>query len=140
MADTIDAKGQCLCGAVTIDAHSLQTHVGVCHCGMCRHWGGGPLMALRCEGDVSIEGSGYVTLFESSEWAERGFCKQCGTHLFYRLKQSQEYFLPAGLFDLDEELNFDHQVFIDKKPLYYHFANDTKNLTEAEVFAQFNAG
>lgn len=138
MADTIDAKGQCLCGAVTLDVHSLQTHVGACHCGMCRHWGGGPLMALRCEGDVEIKGSSYITLFESSEWAERAFCNQCGTHLFYRLKQSQQYFLPAGLFELDEELNFDHQVFIDKKPLYYHFANDTQNLTEAEVFAQFS--
>ncbi len=136
MSDTLDAKGQCLCGAVSIDAQSLNRHIHACHCGMCRNWGGGPLLALECEGDVSIEGAGYISLYESSEWAQRGFCKQCGSHLFYQLKKTQQYFFPVGLFDLDEELLFDQQIFIDKKPLYYHFANDTQNLSEAEVFAR----
>ncbi|MGA1741419.1 MAG: GFA family protein [Pseudohongiellaceae bacterium] len=138
MSDTIDAKGQCLCGAVEIEAKALQKSVGACHCGMCRHWGGGPFLVLQCEGEVEIVGSNQVSVFDSSEWAERGFCNQCGTHLFYRLKQSKQYFLPAGIFDLDDELDFDHQVFIDKKPTYYHFANKTKDMTEEEVFAMFS--
>tara|TARA_R110002110_G_scaffold414951_1_gene646744 strand:- start:35429 stop:35851 length:423 start_codon:yes stop_codon:yes gene_type:complete len=137
MSDTINASGQCLCGAVKIQTSALQTHVGACHCGMCRNWGGGPMLTLQCEGEVSFEGKNNISLFDSSEWAERGFCRHCGTHLFYRLKQNQQYYLPVGLFNLDEELSFDHQVFIDKKPLFYHFANDTKNLTEAQVFAMF---
>jgi len=45
--------------------------------------------------------------------------------------------LPAGLFELNEELHFDYQVFIDKKPIFYHFANEAKNITEKEVFAMF---
>ncbi len=138
MSDTIDAEGQCLCGAVEIEAKSLQKNVGACHCGMCRHWGGGPFLAIQCDGEVEIIGINQVSVFDSSEWAERGFCNQCGTHLFYRLKQHQQYYFPAGLFDLDEELHFDHQVFIDKKPIFYHFANETKNMTEKEVFAKFS--
>ena len=31
----------------------------------------------------------------------------------------------------------EHQVFIDEKPDYYSFANETKNMTGAEIFAQF---
>lgn len=139
MSDSIDAKGQCLCGAVEIDAIGLQKNVGACHCGMCRHWGGGPFMTIQCDGEVGINGKNNVSLFTSSEWAERGFCNQCGTHLFYRLKQQNLYYLPAGLFDLDEELDFDHQVFIDKKPIYYHFANETKNMTEEEIFDMFSS-
>ena len=26
---------------------------------------------------------------QSSAWAERGFCKNCGSHLFYRLKENK---------------------------------------------------
>ena len=32
---------------------------------------------------------------------------------------------------------FKEQIFIDRKPSYYEFANQTENLTEAEVFAKF---
>ena len=129
MSNTVEAKGQCLCGAVEIEANSLQKNVGACHCGMCRNWGGGPFLTIQCDGEVAINGSNHVSVFNSSEWAERGFCSKCGTHLFYRVKQNQRYFFPAGLFDLDEELNFDHQVFIDKKPIFYHFANKTSYMT-----------
>jgi hypothetical protein len=34
---------------------------------------------------------------------------------------------------------FDHQVFIDEKPGFYCFANETHTMTGAELFAQFGA-
>jgi len=40
------------------------------------------------------------------------------------------------LFSAESKLRFDHQIFIDRKPDYYSFANETKNLTGEEVFAQ----
>ena len=69
--------------------------------------------------------------------AERGFCNKCGSHLFYRFKQNNQYYIPVGIFDNSEGLVFEHQVFIDEKPEYYSFSNETKNLTGAELFAQF---
>jgi len=97
------------------------------------------MLAVDCGDSLSIEGRASVAVFDSSEWAERGFCATCGTHLYYRLKQSNHYMMPVGLFDDDEGLDFDHQIFIDKKPAYYSFTNDTHNMTEAEVFAEFTA-
>ncbi len=47
--------------------------------------------------------------------------------------------VPVGLFDEDTSLNFDRQVFIDEKPAYYSFANETLDMTGAEVFAKFGA-
>ena len=32
----------------------------------------------------------------------------------------------------------DNQIFIDEKPDFYSFANETTTLTGEEVFAQFN--
>ena len=74
-------------------------------------------------------------MYASSDWAERGFCRKCGSHLFYRLTGSGRYMVPPGLLDVD--FVFDHQVFIDEKPGYYSFANETENLTGEELFAKY---
>lgn len=131
------SKGSCLCGAISVSTTSMSNHVAACHCSMCRKWGGGPLLAIECGSDVSFSGEENIGVYQSSQWAERGFCNQCGSHLFYKLKQNNQYFMPVGLFDNCKGLIFEHQVFIDEKPEYYCFANETKNLTGAEVFAQF---
>jgi hypothetical protein len=43
----------------------------------------------------------------------------------------------AGLFQDGVEFEFTEQISIDQKPNYYEFANQTVNLTEAEVLAKF---
>ncbi len=130
--------GSCLCGSVKFKASRVNYNMGVCHCSMCRKWGGGPLMAVDCSTDVIFENSENISVYNSSDWAERGFCKLCGSHLFYRLKQTRQYHIPAGLFENNDKFVFDHQVFIDKKPSFYSFSNTTKNLTEAEIFALYS--
>ncbi len=126
----------CLCGAVTLTVPAPR-EMDACHCGMCRRWGGGPLLAVHCGSDVQVAGAEHVTVYKSSDWAERAFCKQCGTHLYYRLVGSNDHMLPAGLLPEGTELPFTTQIFIDKKPANYAFANKTTNLTEAEVFAKY---
>lgn len=140
MSKAIEAKGNCLCGTVEIRTGSMATEVGACHCSMCRKWAGGPLLAVDCKSEISISGEDNISTYRSSEWAERGFCSKCGTHLFYKLIQNNQYIVPVGLFDTDIKLHFDHQVFIDEKPEYYSFSNETRNMTGAEVFAQFTGG
>jgi hypothetical protein len=90
--------------------------------------------------NVNIEGEEFISLYNSSDWAERGFCKKCGSHLFYRLKEQKQYFVPFGILSNTEQHKFTNQIFIDKKPAQYRFANETKDLTEAQVFAKFTAG
>lgn len=137
MSDQHSDTGHCLCGAVSIRAEAISNHVGACHCSMCRRWGGGPLLATPCGDAVTFGGEQNITVYGSSDWAERGFCSRCGSHLFYRLKESGEYYMPVGLFDAMDHFSFDHQVFIDEKPDFYRFANSTEEMTGAEVFARY---
>lgn len=138
MSKLIKAEGSCLCGNVHFNANKMNINVGACHCGTCRKWGGGgPLMSVDCGTEVSFSSEENVTIYNSSEWAERGFCKQCGTHLFYRLKHTGQYFVPTGLFENVDSFVFEHQIFIDKKPAWYCFSNKTENMTEAEVFEKY---
>ncbi len=138
MSNITKAQGKCLCGSVTLTAEKCHHEVGACHCRMCRRWSGGPFLGVDCETLVAFEGQENITRFASSEWAERGFCHQCGTHLFYHLKQSGQYIVPVGIFDDIGQLEFDHQIFIDEKPTFYEFSNDTKKMTGAEVFAAYS--
>lgn len=135
MSDIIENGGSCLCGKIRFFAKCVNINAGTCHCGICRKWGGGPLFAVDCGIDVSFDGEENISLFSSSEWAERGFCKQCGTHLFYRLKENRQYFIPAGLLDDEKKLTFDHEIFIEEKPSFYSFADKTNKMTGPEYFA-----
>lgn len=126
----------CLCEKTKLTVKSFPNEMGACHCLMCRTWGGGPFLTVEIKDGISFSSKENVKTFNSSEWAERGFCSQCGTHLFYRLKGKDHYYLPAGLFP-EADFKFDHQVFIDKKPNYYHFLEETQNFTEQQVFEMF---
>jgi len=137
MTNVREGKGSCLCGAVKIVVKKINNEVGACHCGMCRKWGGGPLLAVDCGTDVSFDGEENISVYNSSEWAERAFCNQCGSHLYYRLKEPNQHMVPVWLFDTDIPFVFGHQIFIESKPDYYHFGNKTKNMTGEEVFAQY---
>lgn len=137
MSRRVSRTGRCLCGAVSFVTNSADTDVGACHCNMCRHWGGGPFIAVDCGSQVQFEGSEYIKVFDSSEWAERGFCRNCGSNLFYRLKHNNQHQIPPGLFDDDTGLEFTHQVFIDERPEYYEFANETLDMTGSEVFEKY---
>ena len=130
--------GRCLCGAVRFRA-TPEPHVEACHCGMCRRWGGGPFMVVNCGPEVAFDG-GQVTRHRSSDWAERGFCAACGTHLFYYYVTQPNYSMPVGLFDDQSGLSFEREIYIDRKPDYYAFAGERRRQTEAEFLASLGMG
>src|SRR5256885_2975991 len=71
-------NGHRLCGAVSFVSPQAG-EIGACHCGYCRRWGGGPMLTVHCGPDVKFEGGENIGTYASSEWAERAFCRQCGT-------------------------------------------------------------
>lgn len=131
------SETSCLCGAVSITANNIDPKFTVCHCQSCRTWGGAPFFAVKCGTQVTIRGEEHVKLFESSSWAARGFCTECGTHLFYKFKETGEYNMPVGLFSTLEGIVMDMQYFSDMRPSYYCFSNETKEMTTEEIMAYF---
>lgn len=128
--------GKCLCGGVAFNI-PLNTHLDVCHCSMCQRWGG-PFIEMDTRKDeIAFEQDGSLTWYDSSDWAERGFCGTCGSNLFYRLKQGDMLAVLAGTLDLPTGLPVRKEIFIDEKPDYYDLAGDRPRQTGAEVFAQF---
>ena len=130
-------NGGCLCGAVRFTATPPNRDISACHCGMCRRWSAGPFLCLDGGATFKVEDASQLGVYRSSEWAERCFCKTCGTPLFYRLIAQNTHFVSAEALDDKSGYAFTTQIFIDEKPAYYDFANKTHNMTGAEVFAAF---
>jgi hypothetical protein len=135
MSNTL--SGGCLCGAVRFTATPKSSEFDVCHCSMCRRWSAGPFFAMACKGAVEVLDTSSLGVYRSSEWAERCFCRHCGSVLFYRLVEHDFCAVSAEAFDNRDGFAFTSQVFIDEKPAYYDFANKTHNMTGKEVFAAF---
>ena len=79
--------GQCFCGSVKFTVSAPTKWCAHCHCTICqRIHGSGVVTWLGCIADsVKIEDKNNCLIwFESTSGAERGSCRQCTTHLFFR--------------------------------------------------------
>ena len=110
----------------------------VCHCDMCRKWAGGAFFVVLCGANVDVADEQALGVYSSSDWGERCFCADCGTTLFWRLKDRSHIGVAAAAFDAPD-FTFTEEIFIDQKPAAYSFANPTHQLTGEEVFARFAA-
>ncbi|WP_162889086.1 GFA family protein [Maritalea myrionectae] len=114
--------------------------IGACYCATCRKInGGGPLLGLHGNSELKASGQEHIERYASSDWAERGFCKKCGTTLFYHLTVgSRDYIYSAGLFE-NADFEITSEIFVDAKPDYMGFLseNSVKKTTQ-QVFDEVN--
>ena len=136
----MERTGKCLCGAVGYTATLSKPEISACHCGMCRRWTGGPLLCTSAK-EVKWAGDEHIKVFKSSDWAERAFCSQCGTALYYRITAPGPHqgsvTLAFGTLDDQSGFELHREWFIDKKPEAYTLAGERETFTEAQVFAMF---
>ncbi len=135
-------QGSCLCGAVQYRVTAPIEHIGLCHCSMCRkHSGGLGLTAEIAPGGIDWTGDDNIQTYRSSDWAERGFCKRCGSSLFWRMTAPGPaqgmISLSAGTLDDLNGLPLTTEIYIDHKPDSYAVAGDTIKMTQAEVEAAY---
>lgn len=131
-------KGACLCGAVEIELTQDRSGVHVCHCSMCQKWSGGPFLSLQGVKPeaMTIQGRDSISVFRSSDWAERAFCSKCGSNLWYSFLPLGHTSFLAGLFELPADYQVTEEIFIDEKPAYYDLAGNAPRKTGAEVIAE----
>lgn len=134
-------RGRCLCGAVRFVADIAVAETHVCHCDSCRRWTGSALLAVSVQPDaISFEGVDSIRRFGSSDWAERAWCADCGSTLYYRLTVEdygpRTYEMSLGLFETPEAFPLTKEIYIDRKPATYAFAGARTRLTKAEFEAR----
>lgn len=138
------ATGGCLCGAVRFAARDVPVKVAICHCEMCRRWTGSALVEVSVpQAQVDWQGGESIAHRQTSEWAERAWCAECGSGLYFRMTAETEfsgtYDIPLGLFDEPNGFHIAHEIYIDHKPdsFAYEGGASRKMLTRADCVAQF---
>lgn len=118
-------KGQCDCGAVSFEVMGARKEVSICHCGQCRRTSGhfwaatnAPFDQVKFTNDVGLK------WYTSSDWAKRGFCKECGSSLFYRMNGEDGIGIAAGCFDGPTGFTVGRHIFTADKGDYYKIADD----------------
>jgi hypothetical protein len=120
---TID--GSCLCGAVAFELTPPLSEVISCHCTQCRktsghYWAstGVPLVQFRLTKDDGL------AWFQSSDTAKRGFCKFCGSSLFWQPNMGARIAVSAGALNGDTGIREAKHIFVDDKGGYYDIDNN----------------
>ena len=126
-------SGQCLCGAVRFTARDVPEVFGACHCEMCRRWTGSALLGVTVPADaVDWEGREHIATIQSSAWAERAWCRACGSGLWFRVTAKGAYSddveIPIGLFDDPDGFRMTNEIYIDHKPDSYAYAGEGRKL------------
>lgn len=118
-------NGSCECGKVRFDVAAVRRSVTICHCSQCRRLSGhlwaathAPFDSLRFTSDEGL--SWYI----SSDFAKRGFCRFCGSSLFYRMQGEDAVGIAVGCLNDTSGLTVGRHVFVKDKGDYYQIAAD----------------
>lgn len=131
-------KGHCLCGAVQVTLNAPKEQVEICHCDMCRRWGGAYFVGVDGE-SFAIEGEAAVRTYNASKWGERAFCGTCGSNLWYRFLPTGNRSFLAGLFADADKYPVQKEIFVDEQACWSDISGDHPRLTGEEEIAHAKA-
>lgn len=115
-----DFTGRCLCGAVTFTGRWGGDPLRACHCSQCRRWSGHVWAAAQT---VDLTIGGEVKWFRSSAEAERGFCPDCGSSLFWRRQGHGGIEVAPGAVDNPTGLRMAGHIYVADRGDYYDIAD-----------------
>lgn len=118
-------SGSCLCGAVRFETKGPLRGVVYCHCSQCRKQSGHYYAATDVpDANIEIRGADNVTWYAASETARRGFCRTCGSALFWKHNARDYVSVMAGSFEQPSGLKPESHIFVADKGDYYSIDDD----------------
>lgn len=122
-SDEVEFTGSCLCGAVRFSGTRVaEPGIAACHCGQCRKWSGHVWSAFGAE-TLTIQPTPHLRWYRSSDKAQRGFCDQCGSSLFWQADDRPLAEVAAGTLDGPTGLHLQRHIFVADKGDYYDIAD-----------------
>ena len=117
--------GSCLCGAVrfTVTSDALK-QPDACHCIACRKSSGHYFVSTDVpRSALNISGGDNVQWYDSSARVRRGFCRTCGSTLFFDPPARDWIGIAMGAFDGDTGTTTELHLFVSEKGDYYRIAD-----------------
>ncbi|MDM7933700.1 GFA family protein [Tabrizicola sp.] len=113
-------SGSCLCGAVRFTVRGDLSAPNACHCLACRKQTGHFLASVGVpRTSLRVEGEADVKWYQSSEKVRRGFCRVCGSTLFWDPIHHDWTAIAMGAFDRATGTSLSLHIFVAEKGDYY---------------------
>lgn len=117
-------RGSCLCGAVSFLVEGELTPPDACHCSQCRKASGHYWASTDVpRSALTISGEDQLAWYRSSEKVKRGFCKGCGSPLFWDAAGRQNISISMGAFEQPTKVRMEKHIFVPDKGDYYDIAD-----------------
>lgn len=117
-------RGSCHCGAVSFEVTGPVREVIYCHCVQCRKQSGHIVAATACGDDqLMLSGADNLNWYAASPAAKRGFCRTCGSLMFWKAEDSDRISIMAGAFDNPTHLHAGHHIHVADKGDYYQITD-----------------
>ncbi len=96
----LSLKASCLCGNIQLKTQGYHRDIHNCHCIQCMktHGHHAAYTAVKLE-NIKFFKKKTLKWFKSSKRAKRGFCNKCGASMFFKVKQSKNIHIAAGMFN-----------------------------------------
>ena len=130
-------KGGCLCGAVRYEIRGEPRQVIACHCGQCQKSHGNFAAYTRVPlAGFTLTAQDGLKWYRSSETARRGFCRHCGSSLFWEPLDAGDISVAAGSIDPPSRLVTIRHIFTADKGDYYEIADGLEQLSAGQGAAK----
>lgn len=126
--------GACLCGAIAFRAILDKAEATACHCSQCRRWSGHHWASINVPaGSLAFDkGEDRVGWYRASDYARRGFCRDCGSALFWHADRLDEHkdriAIGAGSLAAPTGVELTTHIFVADKGDYYDIADGARQL------------
>jgi hypothetical protein len=121
--------GSCLCGGVRFVATAPLRAVLACHCRECRKQSGHFVAMTSVPLDrFELLAGDSLAWYRASAAAERGFCRACGSTLFWKPADEPRISIAAGAFDGPIGVTVERHIHCAEKGDYYEIADGLPQL------------
>lgn len=113
-------RGSCMCGAVSFTVLCELKRPDACHCTQCRKFSGHYFVSTDVPRDAfEIAGAENVAWYQSSARVRRGFCRVCGSSLFFDAPAKDWIGVAMGAIDGASGTSMELHIFVAEKGDYY---------------------
>jgi hypothetical protein len=124
-------SGQCECGEVAFEVTDARNTITFCHCSQCRRTSGHYWASTRAQTkDLKFTADAGLAWYQSSDHARRGFCKTCGSSLFYEPDGAGHIGIAAGCLDLPTGMTPGKHIFTADCGDYYTIPDDAPHIPD----------
>jgi hypothetical protein len=134
MSETAESHaGGCACGEVRYRVAGALRPVVACHCSQCRKsFTNYAAFSAARRGDLTIDDPAAVCWYSSSPGVRRGFCRRCGSALFWDKADNDFVSLAAGSLDQPSGLRQVRHIYAADKADFYEIADGLEVLPQGQ--------